>query len=187
MLKLSPASTCDDPWACASVGSDSSGRRRPGKTRTLGNLLASCANLETPLPLIDIVNECLDSLASTQPPAGNSTSAAPSGAVYNTSADELAAFALCKTRDCRRTTYRPGCRDPAAIFAALPEYSTPATPIAANQLVEPAAFNLLKSDFSSCLLPYSQALDVSRTYLRHLGSCHLKSCGLSASALPSLL
>ena len=28
----------------------------------------------------------------------------------------------------------------------------------------------MKADFSSCVLPYSQALDVSRTYLRHLGS-----------------
>ncbi len=37
--------------------------------------------------------------------------------------------------------------------------------------VEPAVFNKLKADFSSCRLPYSQALDVSRTYLRHLGSC----------------
>ena len=52
----------------------------------------------------------------------------------------------------------------------MPEYSTPATPVAANAAVEPAAFNNLKSDFSSCLLPYSQALDVSRSYLRTLGS-----------------
>ena len=59
-------------------------------------------------------------------------------------------------------------------FAALPEYSTPATPVAANAAVEPAAFNKLKADFSSCLLPYSQALDVSRTYLRHLGSCRFE-------------
>ena len=29
----------------------------------------------------------------------------------------------------------------------------------------------LETDFSSCRLPYSQALDVSRTYLRHFGSC----------------
>ena len=42
--------------------------------------------------------------------------------------------------------------------------------MAANAAVEPAAFNNLKTDFSSCLLPYSQALDVSRSYLRALGS-----------------
>ena len=173
MLKLSPASTCDDPWAVPASGQTVLGDAVLARRGPLGNLLASCANLETPLPLIDIVNECLEYLASTQPPAGNSTSAAPSGAVYNTSADELAAFTLCKTRDCK-DDIQPGCHDPAAIFAALPEYSTPATPIAANQLVEPAAFNLLKSDFSSCLLPYSQALDVSRTYLRHLGSCRFE-------------
>ena len=56
------------------------------------------------------------------------------------------------------------------LLAALPEHSTPAAPDAANAAVEPAAFNKLKADFSSCLLPYSQALDVSRTYLGQLGS-----------------
>ena len=29
----------------------------------VGELAASCANLETPLPLIDIVNECLEYMA----------------------------------------------------------------------------------------------------------------------------
>ena len=56
----------------------------------------------------------------------------------------------------------------------LPEHSTPATPDAANASVEPAAFDKLKADFSSCLLPYSQALDVSRTYLGQLGSCRFE-------------
>jgi hypothetical protein len=32
----------------------------------------------------------------------------------------------------------------------------------------------LKSDFSGCGLPYSQALDVSRSYLRHFGSCRFE-------------
>ena len=173
MLKLSPASSCEDPWAAPASGQTVLGDAVLARRGPLGNLLASCANLETPLPLIDIVNECLEYLASTQPPAGNSTSSTPSGAVYNTSADKLAAFTLCKTRDCKDDIQR-GCHDPATIFAALPEYSTPATPIAANQSVEPAAFNNLKSDFSSCLLPYSQALDVSRTYLRHFGSCRFE-------------
>ena len=55
----------------------------------------------------------------------------------------------------------------ATLFAAVPERSTPAPPSTANAAVEPAAFNLLKHDFSSCCLPYSQALDVARVYLRH--------------------
>ena len=33
----------------------------------VGELAASCANLETPLPLIDIVNECLEYLAAAAP------------------------------------------------------------------------------------------------------------------------
>ena len=118
----------------------------------LGDLAASCANLETPLPVIDIVNECLEYLGAAAAPAN--------GTVYDTVDDEaddagddaMAAHAL----------------------AALPEYSTPATPVAANAAVEPAVFNKLKADFSSCLLPYAQALDVSRTYLRHLGSCRFE-------------
>ena len=64
------------------------------------------------------------------------------------------------------------CHDPARLFGALPEYSTPTTP--ANNPVEPAVWNTLKSDFSSCRLPYSQALDVSRSYLRHFGSCRFE-------------
>jgi hypothetical protein len=110
----------------------------------VGTLAASCANLETPLPLIDIVNECLEYLAAAAP--------ATCGTVYSTSADDLDGH------------------DPARLLGALPEYSTPATPVATNAAVEPTAFNNLKSDFSSCLLPYSQPLDVSRSYLRTLGS-----------------
>jgi Tc toxin complex TcA C-terminal TcB-binding domain len=109
----------------------------------VGELAASRANLATPLPLIDIVNECLEYLA-----------AAPAthGTVYNT------------------PDRGPDDHDPARLLTARPEYSTPATPVAANAAVEPTAFNNLKSDFSSCLLPYSQPLDVSRSYLRALGS-----------------
>ena len=111
----------------------------------VGNLLASCANLETPLPLIDLVNECLEYLGAT-----TGTEAAAGGVVYDTGAAED--------------------DDRARLLAARPEHSTPATPGSANATVEPAVFDKLKRDFSSCLLPYSQALDVSRTYLGQLGS-----------------
>jgi hypothetical protein len=94
--------------------------------------------------LIDIVNECLEYLG-TAP-------AQLSGTVYDTSSDHA----------------------PAPIYAALPEYSTPATPITQNQAIEPLVYNNLKTDFSSCDLPYSQALDVSRTYLHHFGSCRFE-------------
>jgi hypothetical protein len=129
---------------------------------TLGDLAASCANLETPLPLIDIVNECLEYLGTAASP--------PSGTVYDTAGDELAGHALCHGEPCPDEEGPEECHDPARLFAALPQYSTPAAPVAANAAVEPTVFNKLKADFSTCLLPYSQALDVSRAYLNQLGS-----------------
>jgi hypothetical protein len=163
MLNLSQASTCDTPFASpgdrhTTLGDAISVRRGP-----VGNLLASCANLETPLPTIDIVNECLEFLG-TAP-------ATVAGTIYDTSGDELAGYALCD--DAGKRTDRD-CHDPVALYAALPEYSTPATPIKKAQGVEPLVYNNLRTDFSSCDLPYSQALDVSRTYLQHFGSCRFE-------------
>ena len=167
LLKLSPASTCANPWAVPGKGQMTLGDALTTRRGPLGTLLASCANLETPLPLIDIVNESLEYLGSAPPPPLPSNC----GTVYDTSADELAGYRLCRERECLDERDRP-CHDPAAIFGALPEYSTPATPVPGeNDSVEPAVYNNLKSDFSACLLPYSQALDVSRTYLRHFGTC----------------
>jgi hypothetical protein len=134
-------------FTAPTLGAVLSQRRGP-----LGDLAASCANLETPLLLIDIVNECLEYLGAAAAPAN--------GTVYDTvddEADDAGDDAMA-----------------AHTLAALPQYSTPATPVAANAAVEPAVFNKLKANFSSCLLPYSQALDVSRTYLRHLGSCRFE-------------
>jgi hypothetical protein len=171
LLKLSPASSCADPWAAPAKGQNTLGETVTARRGPLGTLLASCANLETPLPLIDIVNENLEFLVSTVASSSGSGSSV-NGTVYNTSAEELAGFVLCKEDPCRDK--QDGCHAPEAIYAALPEYSTPATPVSANQAVKPAAFNALKQDFSSCCLPYSQALDVSRTYLRHFGSCRFE-------------
>ena len=172
LLKLSPASTCADPWATPAKGQNTLGDTIAGRRGPLGTLLASCANLETPLPLIDIVNENLESLAAAvASSSGSGTSL--NGVIYNTAADELAGFALCNEDQCKDKQH--GCHKPEAIYAALPEYSTPATPVSANQSVEPAAFNALKQDFSACSLPYSQALDVSRTYMSDFGSCRFEA------------
>jgi Tc toxin complex TcA C-terminal TcB-binding domain len=149
------------PASALTLGAALSQRRGP-----VGNLAASCANLETPLPLIDIVNECLEYLGAAAPPAA--------GTVYDTASDTLAGLTLCTDESCPDPDEAARCHDPARVFAALPQYSTPATPVAATASVEPAAFDKLNADFSSCLLPYSQALDVSRTYLRHLGSCRFE-------------
>jgi hypothetical protein len=170
MLRLSPASTCTNPWAPPAKGDTTLGDAVTARRGPVGTLLASCANLETPLPLIDIVNECLEYLGAPQPPPA----VTDSGTVYDTSADELAGYQLCREGDCFDEKNH-GCHDPAEIFAALPEYSTPATPVPGkNQSVEPTVYNNLKTDFSSCCLPYSQALDVSRTYLRHFGTCRFE-------------
>ena len=63
---------------------------------------------------------------------------------------------------------------PVAIYAACP--NTPLRPPRSRRTrrVEPLVYNNLKTDFSSCDLPYSQALDVSRTYLHHFGSCRFE-------------
>ena len=135
----------------------------------LGNLAASCANLETPLPQIDIANECLEYIASQV----ISQAGLVHGQVYDTAADALGDYALCRDEP-RPEETKPGCHDPARLFAALPEHSTPAVPVAADNAVEPLVWNTLKSDFSSCRLPYSQALDVSRGYLRHFGTCRFE-------------
>jgi hypothetical protein len=226
-------------FTAPTLGSVLAQRRGP-----IGNLAASCANLETQLPLIDIVNECLEYLGSTASPT--------CGVVYDTASDRLAGLALCRDEPCSDETRE--CLDPDGVFGALPEYSTPATPpggvlhfaptpairsgmwvsgpnipaFAAvapegvrstamatsvtltlpvsgvgvqtgNQItfsaagsapivlqtiastpgsvvgsVTPAVWNNVKLDFASCGLPYSQALDVSRTYLRHFGSCRFE-------------
>ena len=139
----------------------------------IGDLPASCANLETALPLIDIVNECLEYMASL-------TTTPTCGTVYDTSADALAGYTLCQDDPCPDTDQEPPCHEPDRIFAALPEYSTPATPVnsdnplQSDSAVTPTVWTALEGDFSSCGLPYAQALDVSRTYLRHLGSCRFE-------------
>ena len=169
LLMLSEASTCEDPGAPPASEQLTLGDAVKARRGPLGALLASCANLETPLPLIDIVNECLEYLAT--PPTPPAT---PSGTVYDTSSDQLAGHELCEEGDCSKEKDRD-CHDPELIFGALPEYSTPATPEKGkNDSVEPLAYNNLKVDFSTCHLPYSQALDVSRTYLSHFGSCRFE-------------
>jgi Tc toxin complex TcA C-terminal TcB-binding domain/Protein of unknown function (DUF2934) len=172
MLQVSPSASCRDPFAAPATGQSTLGSVIAQRRGPLGQLAASCANLETPLPLIDIVNECLEFMASSSP--------ATNGTVYNTSADTVAGYALCK-EGCQPEEKRHSiCHDPAELLCALPEYSTPGTPavfsdpMESNQNVEPAVYNILEWDFSACCMPYSQALDVNRTYLHHLSTCRFE-------------
>ena len=173
MLQVSPSGTCKNPLAAPGQGQTTLGAALTQRRGPLGQLAASCANLETPLPLIDLVNECLEYMAS-----GAATTM--TGTVYNTPADTAAGYELCREGCHPDKESGPGCHDPAALLSALPGYSTPGTPVASsnllesNQSVEPAVYDLLETDFSSCSLPYSQALDVNRTYLKHFSTCRFE-------------
>ena len=169
MLQISPSGTCSNPLAPPATGQSTLGSVMGQRRGPLGQLAASCANLETPLPLIDLVNECLEFMASAAP--------ATNGTVYNTSSDVVAGFSLCKEGCQPEEKHDSVCHDPAELLCALPEYSTPGTPavssnpLESNQNVEPLVYNILQSDFSACCLPYSQELDVCRTYLRYFSTC----------------
>jgi hypothetical protein len=87
---------------------------------------------------------------------------ADGGTIYNTAIDKVADHILDTDPAPTPGEFR---HDPAILFDTLPEHATPATPTD-----QQAAYNVLRTDFSSCNLPYSQPLDVSRTYLRKLGT-----------------
>lgn len=127
----------------------------------LASLSASRANLSTPLPVIDVVNECLEHLAATI--AGSLTPAG--GVVHDTAPDKLAGFLLRPPESCDCDDNGDQGDDPARIFAALPEYSTPAVPVA-----EPDGYAPLATDFSAPHLPYDQPVDICRSYSRALGT-----------------
>ncbi|MFF4606442.1 neuraminidase-like domain-containing protein [Streptomyces sp. NPDC001339] len=152
LLLASAASTLAQPVVPGDpdpVGTLLAGRRGP-----LGRLHVTRANLETPLPAIDLVNESLENLAAAVAPGG---SAAAAGAVHDTASDALAGHAL----------HGPDAtsgHDPATLFAAIPEHSSPAA--VAAPAAGTAAYAALRTDFSAPRLPYDQPLDVARSYLR---------------------
>jgi hypothetical protein len=180
MLLVSPNDTCENPLAPPAQGQSTLGDVIAQRRGPVGQLAASCANLETPFPLIDLVNECLEFMAAAMP--------ATSGTVYDTSVDAVAGYVFCKEGcDAEKGKKQDGhapccdpCHDPCTLLGALPEYSTPGTPavsaipLESNQNVEPLVYQNLEDDFSSCCLPYSQAIDVNRTYLKYLSTCRFE-------------
>jgi Tc toxin complex TcA C-terminal TcB-binding domain len=158
-LLASADSTCDDPMP---------GSRRPlatligARRGPLGSLHATAANVHTPLPLIDIVNENLEALAG----------GAVHGVVYDTSPSALAGHDLrpAGVETCHPDQQQPFLHDPATLFATMAEHSSPATPVD-----RPAAYATLKSDFTAPVLPYSQPLDIIRTYLHELGTSRFQT------------
>ncbi len=157
LLQVCATSTCEQPFpeeaSAAMLGGLLAQRRGP-----LGDLLATRANLDTPLPLVDLVNESLEQLASDLP-------AVNGGAIHQTAGDELAGHKLGDGKASQSDTDEPYRHDPQTLFATMPEHSSPATPVA-----EPGAYAKLRAAFTSPLLPYPQALDINRSYLEHLGT-----------------
>ncbi|GII82660.1 hypothetical protein Ssi03_06500 [Sphaerisporangium siamense] len=145
LLSLPVDATCDDPGSAeaGTLGGLVSARRGP-----LGDLAVTSANATTPLPVVDLANECLEALAADPGSAR--------GAVHDTATGDLAGH---------RLGGEDG-HDPATLFAALPEHSTPAVPVAV-----PAAYEALRQDAAHPLLPYVQGLDVNRSHLEALGTC----------------
>ncbi|WP_373509400.1 neuraminidase-like domain-containing protein [Thiocapsa sp.] len=146
LLATGVGASCEHPGATGvSLGALIAPRRGP-----LGDLHATAANVHATLPLIDIVNENLEALADSGMP----------GVVYDTSGTTLGDHNL------RPSSQESGEGHAAnALFAALPEHSTPATPVK-----KPGAYDKLAGDFSSPLLPYSQPLDISRSYMCAMGT-----------------
>ncbi|MFI5776075.1 neuraminidase-like domain-containing protein [Nocardia sp. NPDC051570] len=154
LLQISAASTCEQPLQPGDVnrlGALLASRRGP-----LGQLAATAANLHTPVPALDLVNESLEAAT-----AAVAAQTAPAGAVHDTAGDFLDGHALATGPD--DIGGDPWRHDPQTLFAAIPEYSSPATPVAA-----PGAYKALRSDFTAPGLPYSQPLDVNRSYLEYL-------------------
>ncbi|MEU9899981.1 neuraminidase-like domain-containing protein [Streptomyces phaeochromogenes] len=143
LLQLTQSWTCAGPPAYddkqPTLGRLIAGRRGP-----VGDLHVTAANLGIPLPVADLVDECLEAVAANPQH--------PVGVVYDTNEVEVAGHRLAD-------------HDAVVLFAAVPEHSTPAAPVA-----QPAGYPPLATDFSAPQLPYAQTLDVNRSYLRQLGS-----------------
>ena len=152
LLRVSEDSTCETPIIYDSdtnLASLLGSRRGP-----LGELLVSEANLDIPIPLIDIVNESLEFMVATD---------TDNGTVYDTANDVVGEHELTSNPNLTRHVRL---HDPETLLEVLPEHSTPATPTDSQH-----AYEILKNDFSSYNLPYSQALDINCTYLKALGTC----------------
>lgn len=146
--------SCEEPLSANSEGSAYS--RLGDRRGPLDELLASYANCSVRLPMIDIVNEVLQSMVENGSPA-----------VMQTGREKLGGHTLSTSTAAAGETR---VHDAEKMFEILPEHSTPATPTASQ-----GAWEHLAADFSSCGLPYNQPLDVLRTYLQGLGTTQYKT------------
>lgn len=161
MLLVTGAMTCAEPLCPdqAEGGVPTLGDLVLARRGPLGNLLSTRSNLETQLPIVDLVNESLERVVGTLPTVG--------GAVHDTPWQSLGDHALRPvgtTAPALGTT--PYQHDPDVLFGVMPGHSSPVTP------GEPGstAYATLRVDFSSPVLPYDQPLDVNRSYFRAMGT-----------------
>ena len=97
--------------------------------------------------------------------------------MYDTAEQALAGHKLCQDDCCEAEDHhhKDDCHKPGVLFDALPEYSTPATPVAANDAVEPAVWDKLKRGFlrpAAC--PTTRRSTSTRTYLEYFRSCRFE-------------
>jgi hypothetical protein len=151
LLLLPESASCARPTGDPNAPKPTLGDAVASRRGPIGQLLATRANLETGLPMVDLVNECLETLV-----ADSSVDT-----VYQTSDDSLAGHPLGPPHVKPDPDADPYRHDPEVIFAALPEHSSLQAGLA-------GAYAKLRNDFTACVLPYPQSLDVCRSYLREL-------------------
>jgi len=155
LLRTPIDATCADPGVDAGDSTRLADLVEP-RRGPVGQLSVVPSNAETPLPVVDLVNETLEAIV-----AGGAA-ARPS---FDTAIDSVGNHQLRGLDDPDDPDATPYRHDPAVLFGAVPEHSSPAAPGSSN-----AAYVTLANDFSAPALPYSQPLDVNRSYLAALGA-----------------
>lgn len=132
------------------------------KTRRgdLGGLLVTSANEELALTTVDIVNENLEAFALALDQEGSDWQ------VHNTLDNGLTELDIPDTDPLRV----PESLSATDLLRALPQHSAPHAPAGPNNIYERLKTEILRPE-----LPYSQGLDIGRTYLKALGTSRFET------------
>ncbi|KAH6845653.1 insecticidal toxin complex protein [Chaetomium sp. MPI-CAGE-AT-0009] len=126
----------------------------------LGSLLVTSANQGLALTAVDIVNENLEAFAL------GLDQEASDGLVHNTLDNCLTELDIPNTDPLRI----PESLSATDLLRALPQHSAPHAPAGPNNIYERLKTELLRPE-----LPYSQGLDIGRTYLQTLGTSRFET------------